>query len=81
MLPKELFNADTMLERLLPWVREESPTYHVAGVNRMMDLVSADLAKLGGTKEGVLRSERITWTGYVRDTGLWSLLADEWSAQ
>ena len=38
----------------------------------------AAVAKLGCTKEGVLRSERITWTGYVRDTGLWSLLADEW---
>ena len=39
----------------------------------------AAVANLGGTKEGVLRSERITWTGYVRDTGLWSLLADEWA--
>ena len=38
----------------------------------------AAVAKLGCTKEGVLRSERITWTGYVRDTGLWSLLAGEW---
>ena len=38
------------------------------------------VAKLGCTKEGVLRAERITWTGYVRDTGLWSLLADEWEA-
>jgi RimJ/RimL family protein N-acetyltransferase len=38
----------------------------------------AAVAKLGCTKEGVLRSERRTWTGYVRDTGLWSLLADEW---
>ena len=41
----------------------------------------AAVAKLGCTKEGVLRSERITWTGYVRDTGLWSLLADEWKAR
>lgn len=38
----------------------------------------AAVAKLGAVKEGVLRSERITWTGYTRDTGLWSLLADEW---
>lgn len=38
----------------------------------------AAVAKLGATKEGVLRSERMTWTGYVRDTGLWSLLAGEW---
>jgi len=39
----------------------------------------AAVAKLGCTKEGVLRSERVTWTGYVRDTGLWSLLASEWT--
>lgn len=38
----------------------------------------AAVAKLGGVKEGVLRSERLTWTGYVRDTGLWSVLAGEW---
>lgn len=38
----------------------------------------AAVARLGGVKEGVLRAERITWTGYVRDTGLWSLLADDW---
>ncbi|WP_374524485.1 GNAT family N-acetyltransferase [Sphingopyxis sp.] len=38
----------------------------------------AAVAKLGCTKEGVLRSERMTWTGFVRDTGLWSLLAAEW---
>ena len=25
-----------------------------------------------------LRAERMTWTGHVRDTGLWSLLAKEW---
>lgn len=37
----------------------------------------AAVAKLGCVKEGVLRSERITWTGYVRDTGLWSLLSGE----
>ncbi len=39
----------------------------------------AAVAKLGCTKEGTLRAERITWTGHVRDTALWSLLADEWS--
>jgi len=41
----------------------------------------AAVAKLGCVKEGVLRSERITWTGYCRDTGLWSLLADEWAVR
>ena len=39
----------------------------------------AAVAKLGCFKEATLRSERITWTGHVRDTALWSLLAEEWS--
>ncbi|MEY4269781.1 MAG: hypothetical protein RLZZ58_997 [Pseudomonadota bacterium] len=39
----------------------------------------AAVAKLGGTKEGTLRAERITWTGHCRDTALWSMLADEWA--
>lgn len=39
----------------------------------------AAVAKLGCTKEATLRSERITWTGHVRDTALWSLLAEEWT--
>src|SRR3546814_127242 len=32
----------------------------------------AAVARLGAAKEGVLRAERVTWTGHVRDTGLWS---------
>ncbi len=38
----------------------------------------AAVLKLGCQKEGVLRAERITWTGRVRDTGIFSILADEW---
>lgn len=38
----------------------------------------AAVLKLGCSKEGVLRAERITWNGYIRDTGLFSLLAEEW---
>lgn len=38
----------------------------------------AAVAKLGAIKEATLRAERITWTGHVRDTALWSLLAGEW---
>ena len=41
----------------------------------------AAVAKLGAVKEGVLRAERITWTGHIRDTGLWSILADEWAGR
>lgn len=38
----------------------------------------AAVLKLGCTKEGVLRAERITWTGRIRHTGLFSILAEEW---
>lgn len=38
----------------------------------------AAMAKLGGVREGVIRQERITWNGHVRDTVLFSILADEW---
>lgn len=38
----------------------------------------AALAKIGAVREGVIRAERITWTGHVRDTVLFSILADEW---
>ncbi|HEX7854921.1 MAG TPA: GNAT family protein [Sphingobium sp.] len=40
----------------------------------------AALRKLGATYEGTLRSHRVTWTGYVRDTAVFSILADEWHA-
>lgn len=34
--------------------------------------------KLGAVKEGVLRRQRVTWTGHVRDTAILSILASEW---
>jgi RimJ/RimL family protein N-acetyltransferase len=40
----------------------------------------AAMAKIGGVREGVLRADRITWTGHVRDTVLFSILAGEWKA-
>jgi RimJ/RimL family protein N-acetyltransferase len=40
----------------------------------------AAVAKIGGVLEGVLRADRITWTGHVRDTALFSILAGEWQA-
>ncbi len=36
------------------------------------------MAKLGAVREGVMRQDRVTWTGHVRDTVLFSILADEW---
>jgi RimJ/RimL family protein N-acetyltransferase len=39
----------------------------------------AAMKKLGAVREGVLRADRITWTGHVRDTVLFAILKDEWS--
>ena len=36
--------------------------------------------KLGAVREGTLRKDRVTWTGYVRDTAVYGLLAEEWNA-
>ena len=38
----------------------------------------AAMKKLGAVREGVIRADRITWTGHVRDTVLFSILHDEW---
>jgi RimJ/RimL family protein N-acetyltransferase len=38
----------------------------------------AAIARLGAVREGVLRRDRLTWTGYVRDTVYFSILDDEW---
>ncbi len=40
----------------------------------------AAIAKLGAVHEGVLRKNLVTWTGFVRDTAIYSILADEWPA-
>jgi RimJ/RimL family protein N-acetyltransferase len=41
----------------------------------------AAMAKLGAVREGVMRADRVTWTGHVRDTVLFSILKDEWVKQ
>lgn len=38
----------------------------------------AAVVKLGAVQEGILRQDRVTWTGRVRDTVYFSVLADEW---
>jgi RimJ/RimL family protein N-acetyltransferase len=38
----------------------------------------AAIAKLGAVREGVLRRERITWTGHVRDSVIYSVVEPEW---
>ena len=40
----------------------------------------AAVAKLGATKEGVLRQHRRTWTGHLRDTAVFSIIDSEWPA-
>ena len=47
-------------------------------VDRRNGRSQAAMAKLGAVREGVLRADRITWNGHVRDTVLYSILADEW---
>jgi RimJ/RimL family protein N-acetyltransferase len=38
----------------------------------------AAVLKLGAVQEGILRQDRVTWTGRIRDTVIFSILADEW---
>ena len=38
----------------------------------------AAMKKLGAVREGILRADRITWTGHVRDTVLFAILKEEW---
>jgi RimJ/RimL family protein N-acetyltransferase len=58
-----------------------------AGCNRAVFRVDAinarsraAVTKLGAVQEGILRRDRICWTGRVRDTVIFSVLADEWPA-
>lgn len=56
-----------------------------AGANRV-ELITdalntrsqAAIAKLGAVREGTLRNHRVTWTGRVRDTVMFSITAQEW---
>ena len=41
----------------------------------------AAIRKLGAVKEGVLRADRVTWTGRIRDTGVYANLAADWAAR
>jgi len=40
----------------------------------------AAVRKIGAQQEGLLRAERVTWTGHVRDTVLFGLLESDWIA-
>lgn len=49
-------------------------------VDRRNQRSRAAMKKLGAVREGVMRQDRITWTGHVRDTVLFAILKDEWPA-
>ncbi len=38
------------------------------------------IEKIGAVFEGILRQDRVTWTGRVRDTCVYSILESEWPA-
>jgi N-acetyltransferase len=40
----------------------------------------AAVLKLGAVQEGIIRHNRVTWTGRLRDTVVFSILAAEWPA-
>jgi RimJ/RimL family protein N-acetyltransferase len=47
-------------------------------VDRRNRRSQAAMKKLGAVREGVLRGDRITWNGHVRDTVLFAILKDEY---
>ena len=40
----------------------------------------AAMTKLGAVREGVMRDDKVTWTGRVRNSVIFSILAGEWPA-
>ena len=40
----------------------------------------AAVTKLGAKQDGILRADRIVWTGRIRDTVVFSILDEEWPA-
>jgi RimJ/RimL family protein N-acetyltransferase len=47
-------------------------------VDRRNTRSQAAMKKIGAVREGILRADRITWTGHVRDTVMFAILKDEW---
>ena len=47
-------------------------------VDRRNARSQAAMTKIGAVREGVLRADRITWNGHVRDTVLFAILRDEY---
>jgi len=49
-------------------------------VDRRNDRSQAAMKKLGAVREGIMRADRITWTGHVRDTVLFAILKGEYGS-
>ena len=49
--------------------------YRVDALNKRS---RAAVLKLGAVEEALLRQDRLTWTSRIRDTVIFSILADEW---
>ena len=47
-------------------------------VDRRNTRSQAAIKKIGAVREGIMRADRITWTGHVRDTVLFAILREEW---
>ncbi|MEO8175336.1 MAG: GNAT family protein [Sphingomicrobium sp.] len=47
-------------------------------VDRRNARSQAAMKRLGAVREGLIRADRITWNGHVRDTVLFAILKDEW---
>lgn len=57
----------------------EQPAHRVEIVTDARNLRSqAAIKKLGAHYEGVLRQNKVTWTGHVRDTVVFSIIHAEW---
>jgi glutamate carboxypeptidase len=53
MITSNSFNAEEILDGILVWVRQESPTFDVAAVNAMMDVASDAMGALGAAIERI----------------------------
>lgn len=64
----------------LSWLFAEAHTRVEFRVDARNARSRAAVLKLGATLEGIVRRDRITWTGHVRDTCLFSITDGEWAA-
>ena len=82
------FGPDHFDKTITEWVaRPTTRTFvlfdgdELAGMSSFLGIDEArQVLEIGGVREGLLRADRITWTGHVRDTVLFSILKDEWPA-